>query len=96
LIAREIDHVLRCSYDFLNHCCPRALRQRYRRKPSRKRSVQRSNFTGEIEVDGAMHCVQSRTHFLNSAACKRSPYSHFFHVKNRYGPIAASSIATSA
>src|SRR5712692_1269191 len=36
-------------------------------KPSRKRSVQRSNFTGEIEVDGAMYCIQSRTHFLNSA-----------------------------
>src|SRR5258708_8442565 len=49
LIAREINDV--GCYDFLNHCCPRGLRQRYRRKASRKRSVQRSNFTGAIEVD---------------------------------------------
>src|SRR5882672_8558204 len=55
LITREINDVGFGRYDFLNHCCPRGLRQRYRRKASRKRSVQRSNFTGAIEVDGAMH-----------------------------------------
>jgi len=37
-------------YDFFNHCCPRGMRQPYRRKPSHKRSAQRSNFSGEIEA----------------------------------------------
>jgi hypothetical protein len=54
LIAGEIDDVALSHYEFLNHCFPRDLKQRYRRKPSHKRSAQRSNFSREIEaaVDG--------------------------------------------
>ena len=32
LIAGEVDDVAPSHYDFLNHCCPRDLRQRYRRE----------------------------------------------------------------
>src|SRR6266850_3833295 len=71
LIAREINHVGFGCYDFLNHCCPRGLRQRYCRKTSRKGSVQRSNFTGAIELDDAMHGIQFRMHFLNLSAQAR-------------------------
>src|ERR1700726_142236 len=54
LIAGEVEDVAPSHYDFFNHCCPRDVRQRYRRKPSHKRSVQCSNFSREIEaaVDG--------------------------------------------
>jgi hypothetical protein len=41
----------------------------YRRKPSHKRSTQRSNFTGEIERDFGL--VRRDT----------DNYSHFFHLK---------------
>src|ERR1700692_1768390 len=51
LIAREIDDVGSGLYDFFNHCCPRGVRQSYRRQVSLKRSAQRSNFIGEIEAD---------------------------------------------
>jgi hypothetical protein len=73
--AREIDDVLGRRYDFLNHCLPRGLSQRYRRKPSRKRSMHRSNFTGAIE---AAFLAQVTVENLRELMV----YNHFFHLKN--------------
>jgi hypothetical protein len=53
LVSREIDDVDSSSYDFLNHCCPRGVRQRYCRQVSLKSSAQRSNFTGGIAATKA-------------------------------------------
>jgi ribosomal protein L32 len=57
LVAREIDDVTCGRYEFLNHCCPRGVRQRYDRQVSTKRSAQCSNFIGGIEAEKVGHIV---------------------------------------
>src|ERR1700726_3231581 len=81
LIAREIDDVGCGRYDFLNHCCPRDLRQRYRRKPSHKRSAQRSNFSSEIEAAVVRGAMVFLTFAASGARSNSLFYSHFFHLK---------------
>src|SRR3984885_375684 len=79
LVAREVDDVLHWPYDFLNHWLSHgSFCQRYGRKPSRKRSVLRSNFSGAIE----RRSPGVSTTFLTSIAGRNRPiYSHFFHLK---------------
>src|ERR1019366_6342106 len=79
LIARKIDDIAGRRYDFLNHCSPRGLKPRYRRKASHKRSAQHSNFTGEIEAE-----------FLSRAA--RTKLCRMHRRRNASTPTATSSI----
>ena len=71
LIASEIDDVASSGYDFLNHYCPRGVRQCYDRKGSLKRSAQRSNFTGEIEAPMRCPVLNARRSFLTSSCFAR-------------------------
>src|ERR1700722_3525921 len=81
LIAGEVDDVAPLRYEFLNHCCPRDLRQRYRRKPSHKRSAQRSNFSSEIEAAVVRGAMVFLTFAASDARSNGLFYSHFFHLK---------------
>jgi hypothetical protein len=71
LISREIDDVGSRYYDFLNHCCPRGVRQRYCRQVSLKSSAQHSNFTREIAA--------AKAGFLSNIAGRKA-YSIRVHV----------------
>jgi hypothetical protein len=83
LIAGEVDDVTPWHYDFLNHCCPHGLRQRYRRKPSHKRSAQRSNFSGEIEAAVDQRAIVFLTFARKQRDVALRRYNHFFHLKMR-------------
>lgn len=65
------------------------MRTPYRINVSANGSAERSNFSGAVRP-------QTRTAYAIPNARAGVGYSHFFHLKNRYGSTAANSIIKSA
>jgi hypothetical protein len=96
LVAGEIDDVTWLHYDFLNYC-------RSRGDSEFIAESRRTNVQCNIQILAEQLCRRGGiadpariNHPVFMKQTAGNAYSHFFHLKYKYGPAAASSIANIA